>query len=164
MSVIAAALIIGGLILTIAWWFLDGIGGPERRQRPQADPPTRQAHPNHQPWQPRQQSKEDLATQQQRCNEVKSECLQAARLMKDAHESPGSVEQLRSALDSLVAVHDQNASDGALGVIATTELCNAILEAQALEVLDAMQRHSDTDIAERSTKLFEALIPRIWSL
>ena len=42
-------------------------------------------------------------------------------------------------------------------------LGNALLAADALPVLEALQQDDDPLIAERSTVVFQHVIPRIWS-
>ena len=72
--------------------------------------------------------------------------------------------QLQCSLDSLITTYEDNAKAGALGAMAITELCNALVDTQVLEALDALQKHEDPGIANQSTKLFQHVIPRIWSL
>ena len=112
---------------------------------------------------PRRASDEDLAVQQQRCAEVKATCIEAAKRMKAAHAEEGADAALGAALGDLMAVYEANERDGALGMIAMTELCNALLETDSLDILSSMQTHGDPNIASRSATLFQHIIPRIWS-
>ena len=110
-------------------------------------------------WEPQRPSAEDLAIQQARCKDVKAQCVDAARRMQAA----AGEEALAAALADLTVVYDQNESDGALGVLAMTELCNALLETDTLELLKSLQEHANPQIARRSSTIFQHVIPRIWS-
>lgn len=48
-------------------------------------------------------------------------------------------------------------------MIAITEVCNTLLAADALDALQALQGHEDATVAAAAAKLFEDVIPRIWS-
>jgi hypothetical protein len=74
-----------------------------------------------------------------------------------------SAEALRDALDILRAVVAENEADGAIGAIASTELCNVLLQEEALNSLERLQTHPDAGVANSSTAVFQHAIPRIWS-
>ena len=112
---------------------------------------------------PQRPSDAELATQNARCKDVKQRSLTAAKQMCALGATSADAGSLNAALSSLQCVVDENEQDGALGVIATTELCNALLEADALNTLEALQSHADADVAKASTALFTHVIPRIWS-
>jgi hypothetical protein len=42
-------------------------------------------------------------------------------------------------------------------------VCWQIVEAEALESLDALQRDDDAELSARATRLFQGLVPRIWA-
>ncbi len=69
---------------------------------------------------------------------------------------------LTAALNELKAIYEENL-DGAIGCIAMTELCNALLEADALDTLSNLQQHADAEVSSCSSTLFQNVIPRIWS-
>ena len=145
----AAAAVLGMAVIVIFWWF----GYARAAPRPLAQPP-----PTNHVLRP---SEEEVQQQQQRNHEVKQHCLETARQLKGAIEDD-NVEDLSTALGRLSAVAD-TLGDGPTGVMAMTELCNALLDADALETLNGLQQHADSAIASEATKLFSTVVPRIWS-
>ena len=146
----AAAAVLGMAVIVIFWWF--GYANVAAR------PPARQPPPTNHVLRP---SEEEVEQQQQRNQEVKAHCLETAQQLKVAIEHD-NVEGVTAALGRLSAVAD-TVSDGPTGVMAMTELCNALLEADALDTLNALQQHADASIATEATKLFSTVVPRIWS-
>jgi len=157
------------LIIFVSWWtgWLR-VENPRRRRPVPADeaPPPALPTAGFADWEPRQQNEEELAVQQERCRAVKARCLDAAQRLKAAQAASASEQcedELVRCIDDLVAVKTETDGDGALGVIAMTELCNAVLEADALPVLDSLQQHANPHIASQSSALFQHVVPRIWS-
>ena len=104
----------------------------------------------------------ELEEQNKLCREVKQRSLEILRLMQ-THINASDVNGLREAVDRLRAIVDQNEKDGAIGVIATTELCNALLQVDGLKMLEGLQQHPDQEVRNSSTRVFQHIIPRIWS-
>lgn len=126
-----------------------------RQQVPEASPPA---------W-PKKQSAEELERQKVLCADVAKRSRAAAAAIR-AYSTTlggGNGESLSSALASLQAVVSELESSGALGVIATPELCNALLETDTLKELEELQTFPEEQIAQRSTRVFQYVIPRIWS-
>lgn len=159
MIAVGVAIVLGILVLAILWGFggLDNVQPPEQRpvveERPVVEdrPVVGRLHA---------QSDEDLRTQQERCKRVRERCEPAARIVS---ADPRSDEALREALGVLQAVVVENERDGPLGVIASTELCNALIAANALPALEKFQVDADPLVAKRSSQVFHHVIPRIWS-
>ena len=126
-------------------------------------PPTRRSVPASDISHARRASVKELAVQQKTCAEVKARCLPAAAAVKKLHDEGGSVDELRDHLAELVLVLNEQQVAGAAGVIATTELCNALLESDALASLQLLQEHPDKAVKASAAELFENVIPRIWS-
>jgi hypothetical protein len=143
---------IGAVTLFVAWFFLWPADEAPR-------PPTRNKGPMPQI---RKQSEAELKVQNERCREVKQRSLAAAERLK-VFQREDDVDGLLKSLSDLQNVVAENESDGSLGVVATTELCNALLDADALRCLDALRKHTNDDVVQRSTALFQHVIPRIWS-
>lgn len=112
---------------------------------------------------PKRPSDAELEVQNARCRAVRDTSLAAAKRICALGVDSDDVESLNEALNALQGVVDENEHAGPLGVIATTALCNALLEADALNPLEALQKHNDADVARKSTMLFTHVIPRIWS-
>ena len=153
-TVVITTMLIGLVLIAIGrklGWLHTGTPAPP--------PPTEK-------WEPKRPSDKDLAVQEARCQEVKARSLDAAGRIKKAFRNGEDVETITAvakALDELVAVYDENMQAGAVGAIAMTELCNALLETDTLDVLNKLQQHTDANISARSTELFQQVIPRIWS-
>ena len=153
-----------GLAVSLLTWSLGLLDYIAPRRRP---PPTKRpaaaaearvagAVPIHRP------SDTELQAQRTHCAAVKQRSLDAAKSMVENSDGDGDVVALGAALDSLNGIGSENGT-GPLGVLSTTELCNALLEADALSSLEALQKHANGSIAQRSTELFQHVIPRIWS-
>lgn len=154
----AALLIAAGitaLVLVLAWWYLFQ---PAVEAQQQQCPAPQTVHAPIE-----RQDEAHLAEQRAFCQAVKDQSLAAARLLRlHGTSTEKGAEPLLAALVTLTEVMNDNL-DGPRGVLGTTELCNALVEADALETLDALQRHADQGVATHSAALFQHVIPRIWS-
>ena len=113
--------------------------------------------------------KAELEQQRMRRVDVKRRSIDAARRIKSLHAAAslaqidGDTAALTEALKELHAIVDENEDDGPIGVVASTELCNALLNEDVLKVLEALQSHTDADIRAHSSAVFNHVVPRIWS-
>ena len=152
-----------GLVVFVVLWScgLLGLLAPEAPPRP---PDADDAAPFARPvvGRLRPPSADELVEQRARCATVRERCEPAIRTLV-AHDTNGGVDALRDALSLLHAVVDENERDGSLGVIASTELCNALVKADALRTLEQLQQHDDAAVARSSSVVFTHVIPRIWS-
>mmetsp|Transcript_26344 Transcript_26344/g.52901 ORF Transcript_26344/g.52901 Transcript_26344/m.52901 type:complete len:168 (-) Transcript_26344:107-610(-) len=157
------------LIIAISWWFgWLRLERPAQAQQPPAVPPPPPTAvrdtKDDSVWAPQRPSEDELSVQHARCEDVKTRTLDAAQRLKEALAAGDErTNDVKQAIDDLVAVKAENEGDGALGVIAMTELCNALLQADALDSLNALQQHADAHIAQQGEALFQSVVPRIWS-
>lgn len=116
-------------------------------------------------WRPQRPSETDLRIQKERCLSVRTRADSAAQRMKAACGGGAldDVSILSEALCELVAIYKECDGDGSPGIIAMTELCNALLGADALDALSELQTHADAVVASNSALLFQHIVPRIWS-
>ena len=122
----------------------------------------------------KKRSEAELSEQRERCENVRERCAPAAKvinLLSSSHQileyherAPDQDEKaaLKEALGVLQKIIDENDGDGALGAIASTELCNVMLAADGLNSLDKLKNHPDSDIAAKSA-ILQFIVPRIWS-
>ena len=113
-------------------------------------------------------SEADLEEQRIRREHVRVRCTSACRTIAklgsaDAVPAADDVPSLTIALMNMQSIAEENERDGSLGVIASTEMCNCMLAADALKALDALRQHADPTVAASATAVFEHVIPRIWS-
>jgi len=101
-------------------------------------------------------------SQQQYCAHVKVETLRAAKALSVAY-SQGSRDTLLRELGELSRVYNEQQSGGHAGKVALTEYCNALVDADALDVVHALQEDEEPDVARTATELFQGVVPRIWS-
>ena len=99
---------------------------------------------------------------------MRERCLPAARVINllSLSASPPNDDgrtALRHALGVLQEIIAENERDGSMGAIASTELCNRLLEVDGLSALDRLQKLPDADIAAMSSSIMQHIVPRIWS-
>ena len=161
-EIISVAFALVAVVFAIAWWFgwAEKIA-PDAPAAPAHFPPAAGLPAFLAP------TADELQQQQERRARVRSCVTPAARVLV-ARERPDvpaadDAEALRVALGVLRDVVAENEADGSLGAIASTELCNCLLQEEALKVLERLQSHPDADIAANSLAIFQHAIPRIWS-
>jgi len=93
---------------------------------------------------------------------VKASVLEQALALRSAHTA-GRREDLYDPLTQLSLMYEGMLDSGHQGMLDITEYCNAIVEAEALESLDALQRDDDAELSARATRLFQQVVPRIWA-
>ena len=167
MIAVGVALAVGILVFALLWsfGFLDNVQPRPAAERPQRPVAEQMAHADIAARGPlvgrmHVQSEADLRAQQQRCSAVRERCDPAARTIVAPERDD---EALRGALGVLHAVVQENERDGPLGVIASTELCNALIAVNGLATLEKLQEDADLLVAKRSSAIFHHVIPRIWS-
>ena len=149
---IAVALLIGAAVFCAFWFagYLDHVA-PQRDATIVAERPIVGSI--------KRPSEEDLNAQRSRCQSVRARCVPAATTIA----AGGDADALLAALGVLQGVVRENEHDGAVGVVASTELCNALLAADALKALERLQEDADPAVAARAGAVFQHVIPRIWS-
>ena len=120
----------------------------------------------------RQQREAELLQQQQYCAAVREQSLRAAEALvrsmcaddaAGAEALEGSLATVEDAIAELSRIHA--AQQGSrLGSIAMTDFCNALLNTNALDTLNALQQDADLQVAAEATALFQAVVPRIWAI
>ena len=112
-------------------------------------------------------SEAEIEQQNKKCADVRKKSLKAAKAVRDYAESlspkPTDLDSLADAVSELRDIVDELGQLGPLGVSVTTQLCNALIETDTLKALDALQTHSDANVAKHSRKVFEHVVPHIWS-
>ena len=63
----------------------------------------------------------------------------------------------------LSRIFNEQNSSGHSGLVALTEFCNVLVHTDALDTIHALQADNDSRVASVATKLFEGVVPRIWS-
>ena len=161
MIAILAAIVLGLMVFVLLFVFgyLDNVEQPVQQQ-----PGVVEQRPV--VGQIKQLSDEELREQDARRGVVRERCGPAAAAVAAQAKAAASEERTRSLQDNLAVLQkivNENESDGAIGVVASTELCNALLAADALQALEGLQSDADPVVAKRSSTVFEHVIPRIWS-
>ena len=162
MIAIGLALLLGVVVFCGLWW----CGSLEHLPNNDEEPPQRgpPAHPGI--GRINALSESELQEQQVRRSAVRQRCEPAADVLAkhaDAAETDARIETLQEALGVLQIVVNENEADGAIGVVASTELCNVLIAADVLKALEKLQQDADPLIAARSNAIFQNVIPRIWS-
>ena len=173
--IILYGMIIGALTLLLFYLFgLMSYAAPPPPPPP-PPPPQPQQNPSTPPVVIKKRSEAELSEQRERCENVRERCAPAAKvinLLSSSHQileyherAPDQDEKaaLKEALGVLQKIIDENDGDGALGAIASTELCNVMLAADGLNSLDKLKNHPDSDIATQSCAILQFIVPRIWS-
>ena len=163
---VAASLVVGLVVFLVLWCcgVLSNLSEPASSRTPsggRADGAARPVVGQIKPPKP-----EELEQQQARCSDVRERCLPAAKALA-LHAGLAASEErtdiLQEALAVLHSVVAENEADGSLGVVASTELCNALLAADALNALEGLRADADATVAAHSEVVFQHVVPRIWS-
>ncbi|KAL1530332.1 hypothetical protein AB1Y20_001241 [Prymnesium parvum] len=101
--------------------------------------------------------------QQQRCIAVKADSQAAARAMVAAYGREDR-EAVIEHLDTLSQIYSEQLASGHAGIVALTEFCNALVHADALDFLHALQEDTDRRVAQTAKEIFEEVVPRMWSI
>lgn len=111
-------------------------------------------------------SDSELEQQKNRRGVVRERCESAAAALaayaQAAKGEPRTI-GLQESLGVLQVLVNENEADGALGVVASTELCNVLLAADVLQTLEGLQNDADPIVAARACAVFQHVIPRIWA-
>merc|ERR1711924_271184 len=121
-------------------------------KQPGRERPQRQPQP-----QPERQQLEQLRGQ------VKSDVLVAARSLCAAHKAE-NIEDMRDAVVQLKCMCNALMGSGQHGRVAMTDFCNALLEANGLDVLNLLQNHDDCAMAEDATFVFQKAVVLIYDI
>ena len=164
MALVALTLLVGACVFALLWWCgwlqhavvaPDAAAGREATEVIEIPVVGQLTRPD----------ENELREQQDRRERVRERCDPAATTLVSADFSTADAraDALSKALGVLQGVIEENERDGALGVIASTELCNVLLAVDALKSLERLQHDADPTIAACSTVVFQHVIPRIWS-
>ena len=152
-----ATIALGLVVVVLAWlYFLE---------RPESDEPAQPVKRQvpKQPVNVKRPSEDELASQNARRTSVRERCLPAGKVLAARASGDADNDTVREALLVLNMCVVENEKDGPLGVIASTELCNSLLEADCLKPLESMSNDPDPEISQRANAVFQHVIPRIWS-
>ncbi len=162
-----AAALLGILILLVGWCLgYVHIGEPsrartkERASAPKAAADAAFAQPAE--FAIRQPSAEEVDANQEYCAQVRARARDLAGRFRAACTAE-DLAAIRASLDGLCALQAEQRDGGHLGALGSTELCNALLKADVLEDLERLQKHASADVSDNASRLFQYVIPRIWS-